>query len=64
MTKPKNSPARLRATAKFDAAHAHYFRIKVLDTTDSDILEWMEKIPNKQGYLKKLIREDMAKEKK
>lgn len=27
--------------------------------TDADLLEWLEKQPNKQGYLKELIRRDM-----
>lgn len=28
-------------------------------TTDRDIIEWLEMVPNKQGYLKDLIRRDM-----
>lgn len=27
---------------------------------DADIIEWLEKQPNKQGYLKALIRKDIA----
>ena len=27
--------------------------------TDADLLEWLEEQPNKQGYLKELIRRDM-----
>ena len=27
--------------------------------TDAELLEWISKQPNKQGYLKELIREDM-----
>ena len=28
---------------------------------DADILEWLNKKPNKQGYIKELIRADMEK---
>ena len=28
--------------------------------TDADILAWLEKQQNKQGYIKELIRKDMA----
>lgn len=31
---------------------------------DSDILEWLDAQENKQGYLKQLIRDDMARSKK
>jgi len=31
--------------------------------TDADILEWLSKQPNKAGYLKELIRKDMAEKK-
>lgn len=27
--------------------------------TEADLLEWLEKQPNKQGYIKGLIRKDM-----
>ncbi|MBR4906536.1 MAG: hypothetical protein IKZ44_06740 [Clostridia bacterium] len=31
-------------------------------THDEDILVWLDSQENKQGYLKKLIREDMARQ--
>lgn len=34
---------------------------KLNHNTDADILKWLESIPNKQGYIKALIREDMKK---
>jgi len=30
--------------------------------TDADILEKLESVPSKQGYIKRLIREDIARE--
>lgn len=31
--------------------------------TEADLLEWLEEQPNKQGYLKELIRADMERKK-
>lgn len=59
----KNSPAKLRAIAKYDAKTAAYFSLKMNRNTDSDIIEWLASKSNKQGYLKDLIRADMDKNK-
>ena len=32
--------------------------------TEPDLLEWIESIENKSGYIKRLIREDMERNKK
>ena len=34
-------------------------RMKLNRNTDSDILAWLAEQPNKQGYIKELIRADM-----
>ena len=33
--------------------------IKLSKNTDADILSWMDSVPNKQGYIKELIRADI-----
>lgn len=33
--------------------------VKLNRKTDADILDWLSREPNKQGYLKQLIREDI-----
>lgn len=49
--------------AKWDRENTRMFRIKVMRTTESDILEWLESQPNISGYIKKLIRKDMGEQK-
>ena len=48
---------------KFDKAHCTYVSMKLYDNTDADILEKLDSVDNKQGYLKQLIRADISKEK-
>lgn len=40
------------------------FKISCVTRTEMDIIEKLESVPNKSGYIKKLIRADIAKEKK
>ena len=36
--------------------------LKFNKKTDADILAWLEHIPNKQGYIKELIRKDIKRD--
>lgn len=45
-----------------DKLHAKRIYLKLNKDNDADILDWLEQQPNKQGYIKELIREDMVKE--
>lgn len=56
--------AQKRATAKYNKAHAQMVSIKLLDTSDGDIIAQLDKQPSKQGYIKALIRNDIKNEKK
>ena len=47
--------------AEWDKNNTTRFQVKLNHNTDADILKWLESIPNKQGYIKALIREDMKK---
>lgn len=38
------------------------YTIKVIKTTEADIIEKLESVPNKAGYIKQLIRDDISKE--
>ena len=38
-------------------------QIKLSKEDDKDILEWLEKMPSKQAYLKELIRQDIERNK-
>lgn len=49
------------AKARYDAKTAKYFSLKLNRNTDKELIEFLERQQNVQGYLKQLIREDMAK---
>ena len=44
---------------KYDKANTKSYRLKLNKKTDADIIAWLEQVPNKQGYIKELIRKDM-----
>ena len=48
---------------KYDAEHTRQIRLKLNISKDADILHKLEEVGNKQGYIKALIREDIAKTK-
>ena len=48
-----------RATANYDAMNTKQYHLKLNTGTDADIIQWLEKVGNTQGYIKQLIREDM-----
>jgi len=45
---------------KYDKTHTKGVYLKLNKETDRDIIEHLQKQDNKQGYIKKLIREDMG----
>lgn len=58
----KDREVRLRAQKKYDEAHkddykAYYFKCN--KSTEAEIIDWLDAMPNKQGYIKQLIRDDM-----
>lgn len=57
----ETSKAQIRASAKYDAANTVQVKIKLNKNTDDDIIKLLNSVPNKQGYIKELIREDMKK---
>ena len=53
-----------KAVAKYDAKNAVVITLKLNRGTDADILERLNDVGNKQGYIKQLIREDIERNKK
>lgn len=47
-------------TPAYDKAHARWINMKFNLKTDADILDYLDSKPNKQGYIKSLIRADIA----
>ena len=45
---------------KYAAAHTKQIALVLNTNTDVDILEKLSEVPNKQGYIKELIRADIA----
>lgn len=54
MTSTEKSPQ-----ARYDAANTVQVKLKLNSRTDSDILAALESQENKQGYIKRLIREEL-----
>lgn len=44
---------------KYDKVNTKRVYIKLNKNTDKDILDYLDSISNKQGYIKELIRKDM-----
>ena len=59
----KTSPALRKAIAKYDKEHTTFIGIKLNNETDADILECLKNTENRQGYIKELIRADIASKK-
>lgn len=49
-------------TYAFDKENTVKLTIKINKRTDADIIQHLQEIINKQGYLKQLIRADIARE--
>ena len=55
----KTTKAQLKATAKYQAANTKAYVIRLNLNTDADIIQKLEQVDNKQGYIKSLIRSDL-----
>lgn len=49
------------AQERYDRENTVGLYLKLNRKTDADILAWLDTKENKQGYIKELIREDIAK---
>lgn len=46
--------------SRYDAANTVQVTLKLNIKTDADILQKLASVPNKQGYIKALIRQDIT----
>lgn len=53
--------ARSKASTKYNAKNVKQIKLNLNKKTDADIIEVLESVGNKQGYIKDLIRQDMKK---
>ena len=54
--------AQLRAVARYDSRNTKQVKLKLNLKTDEDVIKRLEEQDNVQGYIKRLIREDIAKD--
>lgn len=59
----KNSEARIRANAKYDASHTTRYSLKLNNDYDAESVAKLKSVPNVQRYLKDLIRADIMRDK-
>ena len=57
--KKATSKAQIRAVRKYNDAHTTQIKFCFNNETDADVLNRLNSLKNKQGYVKSLIREDM-----
>lgn len=58
-----SSPAHVRAANKYNEANIKQYVLKLNVKTDQDIITALDSIEgSRQGYIKQLIRDDIAKE--
>lgn len=48
-----------KTQAKYDAENTRQVHLKLNRRTDRDVLEKLDSVPSKQGYIKALIRADL-----
>lgn len=53
--------AQKNAIKKYDTTNTKQFKMKLNLKTDADVIEQLERVENRQGYIKSLIRQDMGK---
>lgn len=57
-------PTKYEAQARYAAANTRQFSLVLNRKTDSDVIEKLDSVESKQGYIKRLIRDDIAREDK
>ncbi len=55
--------AEIKAINKFNKANTKIYPVRLNFNTDKDIIEKLESVESKQGYIKELIRQDISRSK-
>lgn len=58
---PRTPSSNLKAIAKFNKENTMSVNLRLNKNTDADIIEKLASVPSKMGYIKQLIRDDIAK---
>lgn len=54
------SERKMTPQKRYDAKYRQQFKIDCYTRTEQDIIQRLESVPNKAGYIKQLIRADIA----
>ena len=55
----KSTESQIRASIRYNKENTVQISLKLNRSTDADLIESLNRIANKQGYIKELIRKDM-----
>lgn len=55
----KSTEAQLKASRKYDQQNTRLIQLKLNKKTDADILDFLDGLDNRQGFIKELIRKNM-----
>lgn len=59
----QNEDKKITPQERYAKKYVKQFKIDCVTRTEADIIEKLESVPNKAGYIKSLIRADIAKRK-
>ena len=57
----KSTESQIRASIRYNKENTVQISLKLNRSTDADLIDSLNRISNKQGYIKELIRRDIAK---
>ena len=57
----KSTESQIRASVKYNKENTVQISLKLNISTDADLIDSLNRVANKQGYIKELIRRDIAK---
>lgn len=57
----KSTESQVRASIKYNKENTVQISLKLNRSTDADLIDNLNRVANKQGYIKELIRRDIAK---
>ena len=49
---------------RYDKEHCVQFKMKYNRTTDAEIIEFLQALPNKQGFLRELLKKEIKRQKR
>ena len=63
MNEKRKTRTSAKAVKKWQANHVKRYGFPVMIDTEPEVIEKLESVPNKSGYIKDLIKQDIAKNK-